>query len=341
MELYNKLPRAGKRSLPAGFGVGPSYEATAYLRQREIDLGGYVKDRCTDTSHVFESDQIMAAVHDEGDFWYRLEALLKGAFLRAHGLEYPEAWRLYGGQGPYPMVYAHVRKMLQLDRDLRRDEPSLEEMTAAKVSASDQEVVLWHLAGRSAADHPLVVGDRTHIAQLKYLSDVKARVLQRLRIDISIPWERQKAAPLDRLRDILQYTGLYYPPAHLEGHLFGPVSTTRVVHCLRQEIARLTPQRFDSLTPDYLDAELTPIRLGALTVDDAARRTLDKHKVPLHALLHSHELGCFGDVDPSEALAQQSAMLAGNMATSKFRVFDRTILVTTDQRSGTTAVNRL
>jgi hypothetical protein len=337
MELHNSRRDDDKTRAEPAFGVGPSYESTGYLKTREVDLAAYVKDRLASTSHEFASDDIRLAIHDEGECDLRLESLLKGAFLSRTGLDYVDAWRLYGGDGPYPMIYAKIRELLFLDIDLRSDEPSGAEIDQ-KLQASDAAVVRWHLDGRNARQHANVVGERDRLAQQKYFSDLKKRVLARLRVDLSIPWARQRAADWDRLREVLRYPGMFSPPLALQDHIFGPHAEARLVLQLEADIARLAPRRLSSVLLDPLGIDPPPLEIRALKVTTEARRLLTRHRIPLHAVLRCHKLGGFGDVEPADATVQQAALIRGERITSQFRVGSSLILVSTDQNTGATSV---
>lgn len=339
MECHNKAKTPGKKQHRPAFGVGTTEESTAYLHGRELDFAGYVKDRHLETGQVFETEEIRVRIYDVGESKLRLEVLLKGVWLKENQLDRPEDWRLYGGDGPYPKIYALLRKALRLDEDLRTDEPTEQEW--ARLSGSDQEVVRFHMAGHNAAEHPTVVGTRTKLAQQKYLSDLKARAFKRLRIDLGIPWARQKAAPRSRFRELLQYPGLYVPPVDLQDAVFCPYSVPRLVHERELRLAAMMPRRLANVVLDPRTMDPPPIRLGRLVVSDAARRTLDKHKRPLHQLLRCHELGGFDMVSTAEACRLSDAVVNGEAVTSQFTIFDRVILITTDPRLSTTRVYRL
>lgn len=341
MECHNKEPATGKKRHWPAFGVGTVAESTAYLHGRDIDISGYAKNRHIDTAQVFETETQRLRTYDDGERKLRLEVLMKGVWLKENHLDRPEDWRLYGGDGPYPRIYALLRKTLRLDEDLRTDEPTDEEWQ--RLSPSDQEVARWHMAGRPAAEHPNVVGTRTRLAQQKYLSDLKARVLLRIKIDFSIPWNTQKAAPRGRWKALAHYPGLYVPPLEFHDSAFSPQSVPRVVHGLELRIAEMMPRRLANVVLDPRSAALDPppVKLGRLMVSDAARRTLDKHRMPLHHLLRCHELGGWGDVSNEEAQRLSEAAVAAKAVTSRFPIFDRVVLVTTDPELGTTTVCRL
>lgn len=339
MECHNKEKAAGKMQHRRAFGVGTTVESTTYLRGRSMDLVGYVKDRNIDTPQEFETEEIRTRIYDAGENKLRLEVLLKGAWLTENQLDRPEDWRLYGGDGPYPKIYGLLSKALRLDEDLRTDEPTDQEW--ALLSAPDQEVVRFHMAGGDVAGHPNVTGTRTKVAQQKYLSDLKARVLQRLRIDFGIPWARQKAAQRSRLRELLHYPGLYVPPVDLQDAVFSQHSVPRLVHALELRLAEMMPRRLANVVLDPRTIEPPPINVGRLLVSVAARRTLDKHKVPLHQLLRCHELGGFDMVRRPKASTPKGAVVNGETVTSRLEIFNRVVVVTTDTRLNTTRVYRL
>lgn len=339
MEYHNKAKAPGKKQQRRAFGVGTTEESTAYLHGREVDIAGYVKDRHLDTAQEFETEAIRVRAYDHGECQLRLEVLVKGAWLKEKKLDRPEDWRLYGGDGPYPRIYALLRKALRLDEDLRTDEPTDQEWEL--LSVSDQEVVRFHISGHNAAEHPTVVGTRIKLAQQKYLYDLKARVLKRLRIDFGIPWARQIAAPRSRLRELLHYPGMYVPPVELQDAAYSPHSVPRLAHELELRFAAMMPRRLADIVLDPRTMDPPPVKLGRLEVSDAARRTLDKHKLPLHHLLCCHELGGWGEVSTEESQRLSEAAGAAKAVTSRFPIFDRVVLVTTDPDLGTTTVYRL
>lgn len=340
MELHNGRGNDDKPRAEPAFGVGPSYEGTGYLKTRDIDLAGYVKYRNMVTSQVFESDEVRLAIYDKGERSFRLEPLLKGAFLSRTGLDYPEAWRLYGGEGPYPMIYARIRELLFLHANLRSDEPSAEEVERL-LNPSDAKVVRWHLSGRDVRQHPAVVADRDRLAQQKYFSDMKRRVLTRLRIDLSISWARQCAAQWDRLRQALRYPGMFAPPTELQDQVFSPPSVDRLVLELKTDIARLAPRRLSTMVLDPICQDPPPLSISSLRVSASARRLLDRRKIPLHGLLRCHTLGSFGDMSLDEVAHQRAALRAGGCVASHFLIGNGKICISTDQRTGLTCVERI
>lgn len=340
MELHNGRGNGDKPRAERAFGVGPSYEGTGYLKTRDIDLAGYVKCRNMETSHWFESDEVRLAIYDKGECRFRLESLLKGAFLSRTGLDHPEAWRLYGGDGPYPMIYARIRELLFLHVNLRSDEPSVEEVERL-LNPNDAEVARWHLSGRDAKQHPAVVADRDRLGQQKYFSDLKRRVLTRLRIDLSIRWDRQCAAQWERLRKALMYPGMYWPPVELRDDVFCPQSVDRLVLELETDIARLAPRRLSTMVLDPICQEPPLVSTSSLRVSTSARRLLDIRKIPLHGLLRCHTLGSFGDMSLDEVAHQRAALRAGGCVASHFLIGNGKICISTDQRTGLTCVESI
>jgi len=319
--------KPGKGRKKKAFEVGDSEDRTGYLHERGFDIGNYVKDRDTDTVAVFPSEEARIAVFDEAECELRIETKLEGAWLKKNGFEWPEDWRLYGGERGYQAAYGLIRKSLRLDEGLRSIRPTNAEI--GQLCADDEAILRWHLQDENAHQHPCVLAKDTKLKQQQYFSDVKRRIKKKLGVDISVPWEKQVRAFSGGLNEVLQYPGLYTHPPHLEGLAFAPNLVRNAVYELKTILARKMPRTISNiaLAPDSLSEPI--LSIGKLVVSVQARRTIDKWSVPLHSLLGSHKIGVFGDVSQADVVELTIAARCRKPVTSRYSVGDQVILVTT------------
>ena len=330
-ELRNVPSPDGKARRKKAFSVGDGEDDTVYLKDRETPLGGYVKDRHSEIEQVFPSAELRDAIFDEGECHLRLEPTLNSVWLRKHKRTRVEDWRMYGQDTVYREAYAVVPKLLRLGDGLRARKPK--ETDIAKLAPLDQEVLRWHLdddATHQARNHPVILEKPSKLARQQYFSSMKCRIDKKLRVDISVPWEKQAKATSAKFIDLAQYPGMYSPPPGLEYFVFCPVMARRLIHELK---VKLDAGRTRSIGRTHIPPEdLAPpvVRLGRLVVNAEVRQYLDKIQLPLFPYLEAHQCGVFGDVSLDEVLALTRAAAALEPVQSRYTVGDRQITVTTE-----------
>ncbi len=253
--------------------------------------------------------------------------------MKDNQLTRPEDWRLYGDEAAYRKVYALIRAGLLLDKGLRSRAPK--ETDVAKLCMADQEVLRWHLDEddkHQGRNHSLILNKGDRIAQQKYFSAIKLRILEALGVDISLPWKIQSAAMSTKLGELLVYPGLYQPPSDLEEHVFSPTSVTRMIHTLK---VRLDRERTRSICHDHIHPDLQdepPIRLGQLHVSPLARQHLNHHREPLHRYLSCHKWGVHGELSLSQIQTMTRGAANLEPVQSRYLVGDKHLIVQTEHR---------
>lgn len=336
-----KIGKRDKASRPA-FSVGTLADATVYVKERAYAIVAYLKSRYAPSAAEFATKQDEVAVLDEAELHVRAETQLHATWLRENRLDRPEDWRLYGDDAAYRKAYALIRRSLRLDEGLRGNEPTEEDIKAARLVADDLTLLRFHLAAGNVQSHPLVLAKPTLKAQQQYFSDVKLRLSTRLGVDITVEWAVQKAAISAGVSAWLHYPGMYAAPPGLEDLSFSEASVAQALNTLQTLLAervlrahpatRLPRTLSDIVLADEDDARL--IDLGELEISEQARRALDKFQMPLHRLLECHSLGCFGDISVEEATRLSEAARNGKAVTSRYVLGDRAVLVTSERLAG-------
>lgn len=306
---------------------------TTYVHARDHEICCYVKDFfAPDTKHHPDA-AIDEAIFSVSNRMLRPGIELTQAWLKAKGLATVEDWRAYGDERGYKEAFAQMCRDLRLDENLRFRKPK--EMDLQGLSPVDREVLDWHLDDddkHQARTHPAIIerGDR----QATYFSDMKTRLLYRLRIDISIPWKKQvqSAKAAAELRRLMAYPGLYQTPDELADHVFSMVSAPRIVWELKAKIEqrRPGPRGIGRILLHPGTLEPPTVELGRLSVSEEAYVHMKRHKVPKHHLFSAHRCGIFGDMSNNEVLRQAAAAQARATVRSRYWVRDAFVTVTTE-----------
>lgn len=319
-----------KQSTNKAFSQGNSKDRTAYLRERTHLISAYVKRRTTKSKAVFPNASVRHQIFDEAESQLRLEVETHESWLKENQLSRVEDWRLYGDERAYRLVYALIRSGLRLDEGLRSRKPKNADIE--KLYPVDQAVLRWHLDGddkHQARKHPVILAKLTKLAQQQYFSEIKLRIKKELRVDISVPWEKQAASASTGLNNLLHYPGLYRPPEHLEAYVFSPKSVQQMMHKLKVHLDRDRPRGIGRTHIDPETLEPPPVRLGQILVSSNARQLLDHYRLPLHHFLASHQWGVFGDVSLDEVLRLAGAAADLEPVRSRYRVGPQHVTVTT------------
>jgi len=334
----NRRTSLERQSKPA-FSVGPGDGQTSYLKTREMSICCYVKDRYAPSEAQFSSLDLRDAVYSEGETLTRLEGEAKGVLLKKLGLADLESWR-YGSGRPYERYSLAVRKRLKLDVPLRARRPKPEQIN--ELPEPDRSMVLMHLDDQNARLHPAVLAYATELERQKFYSAVKLRVLDRLRINLNIPWKKQVAAASSGVYEAFAFANKYSVPAHLAPYCFTAETTALIKHQLELEIARRS-NRFalEKGLKDYpirrlAEVETGPIQLDPIlfsadrvAVEPGAHEALRREGKPLHPYLTMHGLGCFGDIPLCEAESNWTALERRAAVTSRYRLRRHEIVIKT------------
>lgn len=325
--VANTKPEApnGKARKKKAFATGDGEDDTANLKDRETPLGGYVKDRDSEIEHVFPSDEVREAIFDEGEPHFRLEPTLNGVWLCRNKRTRVEDWRMYGSDKVYRDAYAVIRELLRLDDGLRARKPRDIDIERAKLAPLDEEVLRWHLDDEpkhQARNHPAFLAKQGKLAQQQYFSAMKVRVWKKLRIDLSLPWEKQAKAASTKFGDVAHYPGMYEPPEHLSPHIFGVIMAAQLIYELKVELDKGRPKGIGCthIPPELRSPPVVP--LGQIVVQPGVREFLDQADVPLYPYLEAHQCGVFGDLSRDEILSAAEAAASGAPVQSRYKVGD-------------------
>ncbi len=309
-------------TLPA-FSVGQQGNATGYLKHREIDQAAYIKMPPVSGSTSFHPSAIITAIYAYGVCRLRQESHVKGAFLKKQGLTTLESWRRYGSDKAYQIVRNEARRISGLDTKLRARRPKAEHL--AKLAQIDREMVEMLLNGNNPRNHPAVVAYPTKNEGDKYFSAVKRRVLDKLSIDLSLPWTKQQAVAASGIYELMKDENRVGVPVELQAYCFTNQSTAKVLRSLELEVVRGCNNLARKLNAQNPTARPLPIRRLAeidvgyfaspnllldanrLHVDDRAKEALKEVDRPLYPILDAYQLGCFGDGPEAEVKALTDA----------------------------------
>jgi len=237
-------PKVYKKGSPnPAFSVGPVDNATSYIKHRQYLVSAYVKDgTATKAYAVFDSPAIEQAIRAEAAKYLRVEVAFGGVWLQKMKLDTPDAWLLADGrENPYKVGVDLIRKVLLLDADLRTRAPKEEHI--AQLSEADRNILRWHLAaGRmSTRQHPLILAKPTVHDQNVYFARVKDRLIESMKVDISILWAVQSKEMSPRLADLLKFGGQLKPLASIADHIFSPASVPELIERLEDMIEAIMP----------------------------------------------------------------------------------------------------
>ena len=217
-----------------------SSNVTFYIRRNGFVLTVYQK---TDFSHcVFPNDELAETFKARAGRMIRIEVYMQGHYLRKRGWAALESWRFAYAEGRYEAIFREmVRGLFNLEavkRDrispsviLRHKTPRQEAMK--HLTATERAIVQAYLAGIPAGNLPSIKNGATTSGRNKIKSKWKRTIGEKLRIDITIPWEQHqdlRHAYLDRL---LQYPGDYHPDAATVAYCFCKANWPKLLAHLR------------------------------------------------------------------------------------------------------------
>lgn len=228
------LPSREKSGKPTCFLAGADERFTLYIKQREFHIAAYIKQpNVPDAFATFPNAEIKKMLTELAQRIVRVEVTAHGKWLRDQGLDQPEAWR--NNPAAYGQLFQLARKALRLDENLRVRLPSQDQMD--KLPDTLRTVLQFHLNGENARKHAEVMdGDVTQAAQNKRFSAFKRQVLEKLGIDLSIPWSIQRSQLSPHLKDWFVHPGEYEPSDELAAHVFSRESTHEALKMLEAMI---------------------------------------------------------------------------------------------------------
>jgi hypothetical protein len=216
-----------------------STNETFYVRRNGYAITVYHK---TDFSHCnFPNEELAEILKARARCIIRIEVYMQGHYLRERGWDALESWRNAYAEGRYEAIFNElVRGLFKLDVVLRHKAPRKEALK--NLTATERAIVQAYLAGTSADALPAIKDGATADARSKIKSKWKKIIREKLRIDITIPWELHQElrhADIDRL---VGYPGDHHPDAVAAAHCFceknRPKLLERLKTLYRQAVAR-------------------------------------------------------------------------------------------------------
>jgi hypothetical protein len=216
-----------------------STNETFYVRRNGYAITVYHK---TDFSHCnFPNEELAEILKARARCIIRIEVYMQGHYLRERGWDALESWRNAYAEGRYEAIFNElVRGLFKLDVVLRHKAPRKEALK--NLTATERAIVQAYLAGTSADALPAIKDGATADARSKIKSKWKKIIREKLRIDITIPWELHQElrhADIDRL---VGYPGDHQPDAVAAAHCFceknRPKLLERLKTLYRQAVAR-------------------------------------------------------------------------------------------------------
>lgn len=220
---------------------------TSYIRQREYLIDAYVKT--TDSSGSFctpiEDSGVEISVQVEAARTLRIGTKLHSKWLRERGLDKAENWKSLASPSwadPYAEAFKLVRTILKLDQDFRKTQLRSTSFKSLNLSKLDAEMLAWHVKGNDR------VIDHQHFSSMnqphrsKAYSACRLRVLDRVLIDFSIPYETQKSLLDPQLDQLLVYPGEFKPDERVEPYIYSRLSIPAKLDELNGMIAVLLEQ---------------------------------------------------------------------------------------------------
>jgi hypothetical protein len=187
---------------------------TAYCNKREFALRLY-------TPHAAK----LKAHPDHAEFGaqsIRVELVLHGALLEAKGWNLPTAWIDAHANGLYQRIYTEYiwNGYFRMDENLRHALPDARDRSKLKGLAA--KVLEGYLSGkdpRTASEFKALAADSLRSEQ-KAFSAIKREILQKMRIDVAIPWQRHQQIRAHQLKEMLIWENDWNPPAERISHCF-------------------------------------------------------------------------------------------------------------------------
>ncbi|MGE4329344.1 hypothetical protein [Diaphorobacter sp.] len=224
-----KSPRNQSEKISKKVGVAASGDTQSWYINK-VDgrsVRFYVKDRNQPNKFAsFVSPEVENAIYEIGKRVLRVEITLSAKYLAENGLSKPSAWRGAKGKAVYREQFDWLRTLLKVDADYRVNKPQQRHVDG--LPERDQLVLAWYLKGKPINQLP-----QFQSGEWKK-SPIKQRILERLRIDIDIPWKTQCRIAIPGLSELLSLDRLVKPPKELLEHCHFPSTVKRKNRELRK-----------------------------------------------------------------------------------------------------------
>ena len=216
-----------------------STNETFYVHRNGYVIAVYHK---TDFSHcIFPNEELAETLKARARCIIRIEVYMQGHYLRERGWDALESWRNAYAEGRYEAIFNElVRGLFKLDVVLRHKAPRKEALK--NLTATECAIVQAYLAGTPADALPAIKEGATADARSKIKSKWKKIIRDKLRIDITIPWEQHQKLHHADMERLVRYPGDYHPDAATVANCFceetWPKLRARIKKLYREEVAR-------------------------------------------------------------------------------------------------------
>lgn len=203
---------------------------TAYCNKREFALRLYTPQAAKLNAHPDHAEFGAQSV--------RVELVLHGALLAAKGWNLPSAWIDAHANGLYQRIYdEYIRnRYFRMDENLRHALPDARDRSKLKGLAI--KVLDGYLSGkdpRTASEFRALAADSLRHEQ-KAFSAIKREILEKLRVDISIPWHRHQQIRAHQLKEMLIWESDWNPPAERISQCFCKANWNSLLQKLRLSV---------------------------------------------------------------------------------------------------------
>ena len=204
------------------------YETT-YCNRRECALVAYAKppDLLTSSDHA-----------DFGRTRIRIEVVLHGRLLKQRKWDSPEAWGDAHEAGLYDLIFKEFvqEKFFRLHHNLRQASPDATDIN--KLSGLSLKVLNGYMAGKDprTASQFLVAASEGKRAEQKLYSQCKRDILGKLRLDITIPFEKHMELNTAKVRKLIVWAGDHEPDLSVADKCFCKFNWSKLLAALEQAI---------------------------------------------------------------------------------------------------------
>ena len=206
-----KMPTGAKSKAPVRiFASGKCKTIYVTPSREDYEITAYVKSGPNSNSfNSFPSSELQDQVYQESGKLLRVEIKLNKRWLKSNKLDTFKAW-----QGvkeftvekqndpallnPYQRIYQLIRDVLRLNDNLRLRAPRAQDLKG--LPESQQSIVRAHINGQDYKSHP-ALKDKHRVHDWR----LKKKILETLRIDLSIPWAVQRDDLSQELVDVLSW----------------------------------------------------------------------------------------------------------------------------------------
>jgi hypothetical protein len=206
------------------------YETT-YCNHRAFALVAYAKppDLLTSSEHA-----------DFGKARIRIELVLHGKLLKQRKWDRPEAWKNAHESGLYHLIFKEFvqEKFFRLHDNLRQARPDATDII--KLTGLNKEVFEGYMQGKNPRRKKefAELAKTNPRAEQKLYSQVKRNIFDKLRVDISIPFEKHMELNTAKLRKLIVWEGDHEPDITVSDKCFCKSNWPKLEASLEQEIVK-------------------------------------------------------------------------------------------------------